>query len=57
LKDNSIEVFGDLKQFAGTAAIENASRTYRIEYQIRDGRFEITSFKDKSLTEEGNKNQ
>ena len=57
LKDNSIEVFGDLKQFAGTAVIENASRTYRIEYQIRDGRFEITSFKEKSLTEEGNKKQ
>ena len=47
----------DLKQFAGTAVIENASRTYQIEYQIRDGRFEITSFKEKSLTEEGNKKQ
>lgn len=55
IKNNGIDVFGNLRQFAGTALIENISRTYRIEYQIRDGRFEITSFKEKSSTEEGKK--
>ena len=51
MKDNRIEVFGDLKQYAGTARLENTSRTYCLDYQIRDGRFEIISFKEKKTPE------
>ena len=42
-----IEVFGDLKQFTGTTRLENTTRTYRIAYQVRDGRFSLLSFKEK----------
>ena len=42
-----IEVFGDLKQFTGTTRLENTTRTYRITYQVRDGRFSLLSFKEK----------
>ena len=42
-----IEVFGDLKQFTSTTRLENTTRTYRITYQVRDGRFSLLSFKEK----------
>jgi len=51
VKNNGIEIFGNLRQYADTALIENISRTYRIDYQVRDGRFEVISFKEKSSTE------
>ena len=51
VKNNGIEIFGNLRQYADTALIENISRTYRIDYQVRDGRFEVISFKEKSSSE------
>jgi conjugal transfer pilus assembly protein TraE len=47
LKDNRIEVFGDLKQYTGNTRLENTTRTYWLDYQIRDGRFYLLSFKEK----------
>ena len=47
-----IEVFGDLKQFTGTTRLENTTRTYRMAYQIRDGRFSLLSFKEKNTQAE-----
>ena len=47
-----IEVFGDLKQFTGTTRLENTTRTYRIAYQVRDGRFSLLSFKEKDTQAE-----
>ena len=50
--EDLIEVFGDLKQFTGTTRLENTTRTYRISYQVRDGRFSLLSFKEKDNPEE-----
>ena len=47
VEEEVIEVFGDLKQFTGTTRLENTTRTYRITYQVRDGRFSLLSFKEK----------
>jgi len=47
LGDNDIEVFGNLKQFAGDTLLENSSKTYLIHYRLQDGRFYIVSFKEK----------
>ena len=47
LGDNDIEIFGNLKQFAGDTLLENSSKTYLINYHLQDGRFYIVSFKEK----------
>ena len=47
VEEDVIEVFGDLKQFTGTTRLENTTRTYRIAYQVWDGRFSLLSFKEK----------
>jgi len=49
LHDSSIEVFGNLKQYAGNTPIENTGRTYLIDYRVQDGRFFLVSFQE-SLT-------
>ena len=54
LKENRIEVFGDLKQYTGNTRLENTTRTYFLDYQIRDGRFSLLAFKEKEKSgEEG----
>jgi conjugal transfer pilus assembly protein TraE len=53
LGEKTIETFGKLTQFAGETKLAETSRTYLIDYQIRDGRFHILSFKEKS-TEQPN---
>ena len=52
VEEEVIEVFGDLKQFTGTTRLENTTRTYRITYQVRDGRFSLLSFKEKDTQAE-----
>lgn len=47
IKKNTIEVFGDLKQFAGDTPLGKNSKTYLIDYRIQDGRFYIVSLKEK----------
>lgn len=47
LNESFIEIFGNLKQYAGDTPIENASKTYLIDYRVQDGRFYIVSFKEK----------
>jgi len=47
IKDDRIEVFGDLKQYTGNTRLENTTRTYFLDYQVRDGRFSLLSFKEK----------
>ena len=42
-KENNIEIFGNIKQFTGNTFIENRSATYRLEYKIIDGKFEVVS--------------
>jgi conjugal transfer pilus assembly protein TraE len=49
LGENTIEMFGKLVQFAGNTPLEQASKTYVVHYRIRDGRFEISEFKEKNL--------
>jgi len=46
LQESSIEVFGNLKQYAGNTPIENTGRTYLIEYRLQDGRFFLISFQE-----------
>ena len=54
MKENRIEVFGDLKQYTGNTRLENTTRTYFLDYQIRDGRFSLLAFKEKEKSgEEG----
>jgi len=45
--DNFIEIFGNLKQFAGNTPLDNTSKTYIIQYRLHDGRFYALSFKEK----------
>ena len=45
--DNFIEIFGNLKQFAGNTPLDNTSKTYIIRYRLHDGRFYALSFKEK----------
>ena len=52
LKENRIEVFGDLKQYTGNTRLENTTRTYFLDYQIRDGRFSLLAFKEKEKSGE-----
>ena len=47
VSEDFIEVFGNFKQYAGDTLIENSSKTYLIDYRLEDGRFYITSFKEK----------
>ena len=47
LKNDHIDVFGNLKQYTGNTFVENKSATYRIAYRIKDGRFEIISLTEK----------
>jgi conjugal transfer pilus assembly protein TraE len=46
LKESSIEIFGNLKQYAGNTPIENTGRTYLIDYRVQDGRFFVVSFQE-----------
>ena len=48
LAENAIEIFGNLKQFAGDTPLENTSKTYLIDYRLQDGRFYVVSLKEKS---------
>jgi conjugal transfer pilus assembly protein TraE len=52
LDEGSIEIFGSLMQFAGNTPLERAAKTYIVNYRIRDGRFEITEFKEKNMAPE-----
>jgi len=47
-----IEMFGNLVQFAGDTKLERAAKTFVVQYRIRDGRFEISEFKEKSFKPE-----
>ena len=47
LGEDDIEIFGNLKQFAGDTLLENTSKTYLVNYRLQDGRFYIISFKEK----------
>lgn len=47
LGEESIEIFGNLKQFAADTLLENSSKTYLIDYRLQDGRFYIVSFREK----------
>ncbi len=51
--EDFIEIFGNLKQFAGNTPLDNTSKTYIIRYRLQDGRFYALSFKEKyaELTE------
>ena len=51
LAENTIEIFGNLKQFAGNTLLENTSKTYLIKYRMQDGRFYIVSLQEKSVAE------
>jgi conjugal transfer pilus assembly protein TraE len=51
VNENTIEVFGKLTQFAGDTKLAETSRTYLIDYKVRDGRFYILAFKEKSETQ------
>lgn len=46
LNESSIEIFGNLKQYAGNTPIENTGRTYLIDYRVQDGRFFLVSFQE-----------
>ncbi|HHL35515.1 MAG TPA: pilus assembly protein [Desulfobulbaceae bacterium] len=47
---NTMEVFGNLKQFAAVnTLLENTTKTYLINYRIQDGRLYIMSIKEKSV--------
>ena len=47
IAENSIEIFGNFKQYAGDTLLENTSKTYLIDYRLQEGRFYIVSFKEK----------
>jgi len=42
-------------QFAGDTKLETAAKTYVVAYRIRDGRFEISEFKEKNLRADADK--
>jgi len=46
--ENAIEIFGKLTQFAGDTKLSDASKTYLIDYQVRDGRFFVLAFREKT---------
>ena len=47
--EGTIEMFGNLVQFAGDTKLEKTAKTFVVAYRIRDGRFEISEFKEKNL--------
>ena len=50
IEKNTMEVFGNLKQFAaGNTLLENSSKTYLINYRLQDGRLYIVSIKEKNV--------
>ena len=51
IAENTIEIFGNLKQFAVNTLLENTSKTYLIKYRMQDGRFYIVSLQEKSIAE------
>jgi conjugal transfer pilus assembly protein TraE len=51
LVKDAIEIFGNLKQFAGDTLLENASKTYLINYRLQDGRFYVIAFNEKAALE------
>lgn len=55
LGESTIEMFGNLVQFAGDTKLETAAKTYVVAYRIRDGRFEISEFKEKNIKADAEK--
>ncbi len=49
--EDFIEIFGNLKQFAGNTPLDNTSKTYIIRYRLHDGRFYALSEKYAELSE------
>ncbi|MCG2747317.1 MAG: type IV conjugative transfer system protein TraE [Desulfobulbaceae bacterium] len=49
IREGTIEMFGNLVQYAGDTKLEKAAKTFVVAYRIRDGRFEISEFKEKNL--------
>lgn len=49
LVEGTIEMFGNVVQFAGDTKLEKTAKTFVVAYRIRDGRFEISEFKEKNL--------
>jgi len=49
--ENAIEIFGKLTQFSGDTKLSDTSKTYLIDYQVRDGRFFILAFREKTQTQ------
>jgi conjugal transfer pilus assembly protein TraE len=49
LKENTAEIFGELKQFTGDTLFLGETRTYIVEYRFLDGRFQIISFRQKKV--------
>lgn len=45
--EKHMEISGDYMQFADEQRIESGPKTYIIEYEIRDGRFYMLSFREK----------
>ncbi len=48
---DTIELFGNSRQFADDTMIENKSKTFLIKYRLQDGRFYIVELKEKGGTE------
>ncbi len=55
IAENFIEVFGNLKLYAGDTPLENTTRTYMIDYRIQDGRFYVVSLKEKFASKKSSK--
>ena len=49
LVEGTIEMFGNVVQFAGDTKLEKTAKTFVVAYRIRDGRFEMSEFKEKNL--------
>jgi conjugal transfer pilus assembly protein TraE len=47
LKENTIEMFGNLRQFTNDTQLENTTKTYLLDYRLQDGRFYVVSFEEK----------
>ena len=47
--EGTIEMFGNVVQFAGDTKLEKTAKTFVVAYRIRDGRFEMSEFKEKNL--------
>lgn len=55
LNQSMIEIFGNLKQYAGNTPIETTGRTYLIDYRVQDGRFFLVSFQELLASARGSK--